>query len=324
MSAPEVSVIVVTYNQESTIGRTLESILAQKCDFDFEIIVGEDASSDQTRRICQDYAVRYPEKIRLMPETANKGIVDNYFDCLANCRGMFVTDCAGDDYWPEPGRLQVQRDYLRENVSDVAVMSDWLIVENGQTVLSSRTDRYRMYASRTDGPTMMTRLLGAINNIPLLSAMMFRKSVTDGILAMDADMVRRREWGCEDLPLMVALASKGAFGYLPIAATAYIVGDATVSNNRSDGALFDFYIKAATCLVDLIGLYAVDPCSVKDNLDSKISYLAALATSAFSSERSRKLRRLASRWPVSMPLKARLRLTLMLKLREACAAAKKE
>ncbi|MDE6489151.1 MAG: glycosyltransferase, partial [Paramuribaculum sp.] len=46
MSAPEVSVIVVTYNQESTIGRTLESILAQKCDFDFEIIVGEDASSD--------------------------------------------------------------------------------------------------------------------------------------------------------------------------------------------------------------------------------------------------------------------------------------
>ncbi len=52
---PKVSVIVLTYNQEKLIGRTLDSILAQKCDFPFEIIVGEDCSTDGTLAVCRDY-----------------------------------------------------------------------------------------------------------------------------------------------------------------------------------------------------------------------------------------------------------------------------
>ncbi len=312
MSAPEVSVIVVTYNQERTIARALDSILAQQCDFDFEIIVGEDGSSDRTLEICRDYALRYPERIRLLPQVPNKGIVDNYFDCLEACRGEFVADCAGDDYWPCQDRMQSQLDFLRSNPSDVAVMSDWRIVENGVPVLSSQTERYRKYACRSEGSEMMRRVLGAVNDFPLLSAMMFRRGVINDVMACrGVDSVRRREWGCEDLPVIVALASRGPFGYLPVEASAYVVGDSTVSNNRSDGALFDFYVKATTCLVDLIRIYSVDPDSVRENLDSKIRYLAGLASSAFTSERYARLRSLADEWPVAVPVKARLRLAFM-------------
>lgn len=312
MSDPEVSVIVVTYNQEGTIARALDSILAQECDFDFEIIVGEDGSSDGTREICRDYALRYPERIRLLPEASNKGVVDNYFDCLAVCRGQFVADCAGDDYWPCQERMQSQRDFLRSNPSDVAVMSDWRIVENGASVLSSQTERYRKYACRSEGGEMMRRVMGAVNDFPLLSAMMFRRGVLKDVMACRGeDSVRRREWGCEDLPVIVALASRGPFGYFPVEATAYVVGDATVSNSRSEGALFDFYVKAATCLVDLIRIYSVDPDSVRGNLDSKISYLAGLASSAFTPERYARLRMLADEWPAAVPVKARLRLAFM-------------
>ncbi len=79
---PLVSIIVTTYNQEKTIGRTLDSILCQECQFDFEIVIGEDGSTDSTRQVCEQYVLRNPTIVKLMPQAPNKGIVDNYFDCL--------------------------------------------------------------------------------------------------------------------------------------------------------------------------------------------------------------------------------------------------
>ena len=78
----KISVIVTTYNQEHTIGRTLDSIIKQRCHLPIEIVLGEDCSTDNTRSVCEDYAERYPDVVRLMPKTPNKGLVDNYFDCL--------------------------------------------------------------------------------------------------------------------------------------------------------------------------------------------------------------------------------------------------
>lgn len=80
MTGPEVSVIIVTYNQADSIGRSIESVLSQQCDFIFEIIIGEDGSTDNTREVCEDYARRFPEIVRMMPKAPNKGVVDNYFE----------------------------------------------------------------------------------------------------------------------------------------------------------------------------------------------------------------------------------------------------
>ena len=63
---PTISVIVVTYNQEATIGRTLDSILMQQCHVPYEIVIGEDCSSDQTLAVCEQYAEKHPDKIRLL------------------------------------------------------------------------------------------------------------------------------------------------------------------------------------------------------------------------------------------------------------------
>jgi len=84
---PKVSVIVCTYNQEDTIGAALDSILAQKTDFDFEIVVADDCSADRTPAICREYAGRYPGKVRAIINEENKGIADNYYDTLYECRG---------------------------------------------------------------------------------------------------------------------------------------------------------------------------------------------------------------------------------------------
>jgi glycosyltransferase involved in cell wall biosynthesis len=71
---PLVSVLLVTYNQEPYIRRAIEGVLTQITDFPIELVIGEDASIDNTRQICEEYAAEFPEKIRLLPKRDNLGL----------------------------------------------------------------------------------------------------------------------------------------------------------------------------------------------------------------------------------------------------------
>ena len=114
-----ISIVVLTYNQEATIGRTLDAILMQRCHLPFEIVIGEDSSTDHTRAICQEYAQKHPDTIRLFCNTQNKGIVNNYFDCLLQCRGKYIADCAGDDFWTDTEKLEKELGDWKEQDEDV-------------------------------------------------------------------------------------------------------------------------------------------------------------------------------------------------------------
>ena len=85
-----ISVVVCTYNQEATIARTLDSILMQQCHVPYEIILGEDCSTDGTLAICETYASKHPDKIRLLANKENKGLLDNYFDCISYMEVVFI------------------------------------------------------------------------------------------------------------------------------------------------------------------------------------------------------------------------------------------
>ena len=123
MSVPKLSVIVVTYNHEAYIGQCLDSILMQQTQFDFDIIIGEDESTDGTRQICREYANRYPGKIRLYERdrTQLKVFKDvplgrhNFIQCLQVAEADFLAFCEGDDYWTDPRKLQKQCDVLESD-----------------------------------------------------------------------------------------------------------------------------------------------------------------------------------------------------------------
>jgi glycosyltransferase involved in cell wall biosynthesis len=113
---PLISVVVLCYNQENTIARTLDSIVSQQTEYSFEIIIGEDASpNDNTRAICEEYVAKYPQIIRILPKAVNKGILKNYSDCIAECKGEYIAICAGDDWWHNPEKLQLQVEFLEIN-----------------------------------------------------------------------------------------------------------------------------------------------------------------------------------------------------------------
>ena len=108
----KISVAIITYNQQDTIGQTLDSILCQKGDFDLEVVVGEDCSKDNTPAICCEYAERYPGKVVLLQEGHNLGIMRNFANTINHCTGDLIGICAGDDYWCDEYKLQKQLDYL--------------------------------------------------------------------------------------------------------------------------------------------------------------------------------------------------------------------
>lgn len=108
----KVSVIVLTYNLEAYIRECLESIISQKVNFDYEIIIADDFSKDGTRDILKEYKNRYPELITLILAEKNGGTLTNNNRAFEMAKGEYFTLIDGDDYWIDENRLQEQVDFL--------------------------------------------------------------------------------------------------------------------------------------------------------------------------------------------------------------------
>lgn len=110
-----VSVCMITYNHENYIAQAIEGVLMQQTNFDIELVIGEDCSTDKTRDICMEYASKYHTIIRLLRRKENLGISKNFFNTLNKCTGKYIAICEGDDYWTDPLKLQKQVDFMEMN-----------------------------------------------------------------------------------------------------------------------------------------------------------------------------------------------------------------
>ena len=84
------SVLMVTYNHQEFIAQALDSVLMQEVDFEYEIIIGEDCSTDNTRQIVIDYQRKYPDKIRLLLPEVNLGAHENFIATYKACNGKYI------------------------------------------------------------------------------------------------------------------------------------------------------------------------------------------------------------------------------------------
>ncbi len=112
---PKVSVVIPTYNQDKYISQTIKSVLRQNTKFPFEILIGEDCSTDNTKKICQKYFQKYPDIIRLINNKTNLGLLKNFSNLLKISKGKYIAILGGDDYWIDKYKLQKQIDFLDKN-----------------------------------------------------------------------------------------------------------------------------------------------------------------------------------------------------------------
>lgn len=110
-----VSVEMLTYNHEKYLNQALDSILMQKVNFKYEVVIGDDCSTDKTQSILKEYQSKYPDIIKPILREKNLGATKNDYDALNQCQGKYIALLEGDDYWCDVNKLQMQVDILEAN-----------------------------------------------------------------------------------------------------------------------------------------------------------------------------------------------------------------
>lgn len=112
---PILTICTPTYNQEKYIKQCLDSLVNQKTEYKYEILVSDDCSTDNTRNIVNDYKKKYPNKIRTIFRDKNIGPMENLFQTLNEIHTKYVALCDGDDFWVSENKVQKQVSFLEKH-----------------------------------------------------------------------------------------------------------------------------------------------------------------------------------------------------------------
>lgn len=195
------SVLIITYNHERYLGQAVEGALMQKTNFPFEIVIGEDCSTDTTREIVERYARDHPSKIRPLFRERNIGFGANFRRTLSECRGQYVADLNDDDYWTSPEKLQKQVDFLDQHPECALCFHNAMrIYEDGSHVSLPYN-----YAGQKPISTLEDLWQ---SNFMATSTVMFRKSAA-GALPDWYDSAFSGDWA-----LFILCAQHGKIGYI--------------------------------------------------------------------------------------------------------------
>lgn len=267
-----ISVIVCTYNQEKTISRALDSIISQQCDVEFEVIIGEDYSADNTRAICEDYANRYPLLVRLMPKAPNKGIIDNYYDCVRVARGEYIMECGGDDEWCQ-GRIQLCYDAIKNDTNVVQVFTQMYYRKDDTNEIIEQDDSLFPFGL-IKGADVIEGMMHQRSGQTALYAIT-RKSVMKELMQESPQFFSGRRYLAEDRQLIILLATKGDFINLPNRTYYYTIDTGSITRGKLrkhlrynismiqlthdlakaidyKGSLFPYYINTITTMCRLV------------------------------------------------------------------------
>ena len=154
---PKVSIIVLTYWHEQYIRKALDTILTQKFDEPFEIIITDDASTDNTVNIAREYEAKYPKMIRVIVNEENLGISRNLYNALLQCRGEYIVLTAGDDYWLCEDKLQRQSDFLDENADYIAECTVTEMVDTKGELIGQSTPKKEYWDKDFNRDTFLKR-----------------------------------------------------------------------------------------------------------------------------------------------------------------------
>lgn len=170
-----VSVCMISYNHEKYIRKALESVLRQKTNFKFEILIHDDASPDNTAKIIKEYELKYPQVIKPIYQSENqfsKGkMVTKEFN-YPRAKGKYIAFCECDDFWVDEYKLQKQVDFLENNKDIYSVAHKYMIIDKNNNIIdySHRTEKLDRFFNKNDALKLKSGLFHP-------STIMFRGSI---------------------------------------------------------------------------------------------------------------------------------------------------
>lgn len=147
---PLLSVRLMVYNNKPYIKEALDGVLMQQTNFPFEVVIGDDFSTDGTLEILHEYKAKYPEIIRILDrpiggeyqlKRKELGRLHNFIDIVNNCHGKYIAILDGDDYWTDPLKLQTQVDFLENNSNfSICYHQTSELFESGETKITNQEE----------------------------------------------------------------------------------------------------------------------------------------------------------------------------------------
>lgn len=167
---PKVSIWSITYNHKPFIRDCLESIVNQNTNFDFELIIGDDASTDGTTEILIEYQKKYPNIVKPIIHKKNVGVFENsIIHVFPKLKGEYIAICEGDDFWMDLDKLQKQVDFMDQNLSYSSCFHRCSIINQANEVI--KADKWKEYADRS----ALDMILG--NRHLITSTVLFRNQI---------------------------------------------------------------------------------------------------------------------------------------------------
>lgn len=226
----KVSVFMVTYNHEKFISQAIESVMMQKTSFPFELVIGEDCSTDNTRNICLYYKNKFPDKIKLFLSDKNLGVKENCKQTLSYCDGDYVAWLEGDDYWIDENKLQLQVEFLEKNNEYALCFHREAIVDEKNKEME---DKWKRKIKAVSSIKDICR-----GNFICSNTVVFR-NYNKFIQTFSIDSV------ILDWPLWVILADKGKIGFIDKTMSAYRVHGGGIFSMKSKIYQYDLAEKVA-------------------------------------------------------------------------------
>lgn len=217
MNNMKLSILVLSYNQEMYIERTIESIAHQVFDGkNTEIVVADDCSEDNTQSIILKMSKKY-HFVKPIFNKKNLGVVENYFNAISHCSGELFMVCGGDDYFL-PEKISTQLDFMK-SCPDVALCCSGknVVDSNGRLI---RRDISNFHLINFDDLILKNEIAS--------SSICLRMSILrEYISSIDP---KNRSWGMEDYPMWLWISSQRyKIAYIPQILVGYTEQDGTVS-----------------------------------------------------------------------------------------------
>lgn len=210
------SVCTLVYNHEKFIEESLVSTLNQQCSFDYEVVVGEDCSPDQSRKILLNYKTQSGEKLNLLLPEKNLGMMGNFYATIDACTGKYIAFCEGDDFWNTQDKLQKQVDILEANPEVGLVFTNFNIKEKHRTVPSiiKSDPRYDIKSEE----------ILVANSIATCTVVCRRELLNEA-----RAFLGEKRFAMGDYPLWLYIAQKSKIAYIdePLATYRIVSGSAT-------------------------------------------------------------------------------------------------
>jgi glycosyltransferase involved in cell wall biosynthesis len=245
MNVPTVSVMTITYNQKSYIVQAIEGILAQRTNFPFELVIGEDCSTDGTREIVFDYQRRYPDTIRVITSERNVGGKSNAIRTRKACRGKYLALCDGDDFWHHPDKLQKQVDFMESRPECGIVYSNYDIRSGRRGKIIRDFITYKKWKV----PEKMSPRYFICNekmSVTILTCtVLLRRDLCEKIIQADPSLHETTHYLMGDIQLWTEMSAAAEVGYIPESLATYNVSEESAT--RSGNVSNEFRFQASLC-----------------------------------------------------------------------------